>query len=207
MTRYKRCAIQTTIHMKNKQLLFLSLLVTALCAQPVHAQFEKGDVLVNAGISFGLIGYSYAGYGNSSFALPLNASVEFSINENLAVGPYLGYFSRSYSYSSTYRDKFSVMSFGGRLSFHASGFLNEKVGWKIDQDKWDIYGYLFLGYENYKWKYDSDYSGIRTSNNAGRIVLGPVIGGRYFVSERFGLFAEVGRGTFGLMTIGASLKM
>jgi hypothetical protein len=192
--------------MKNKTLLLISFAFAACFTQPASAQYQKGDILINAGISFGLIGYSYTGYGSSSFALPLNASAEFSINENFGVGPYFGYFSRSYSYSSTYRDKFSVMSFGGRLSFHAGNFLKENLNWNISTDKWDIYGSLFLGYENYRWKYDSDYAGIRTSNNAGRVVIGPVLGARYFINDRLGLFGEIGRGTFGLMTLGGSLK-
>jgi hypothetical protein len=194
--------------MKNKMCILPCLVsVMLLLAKPAKAQYEKGNILVNAGISLGLIGYSYAGYGNSSFALPLNASVEYSINENVAVGPYLGYFSRSYSYSSTYRDRFSVISFGGRLSFHASRFLNDKLNWNVPTDKWDIYGSALLGYENHHWKFDSDYNGVRIANNAGRLILGPVIGARYLAGEKFGVFGEFGRGTFGLMTIGASLRL
>lgn len=193
--------------MKNQFLLLVIVMLPVLFSHVAKAQYKKGDVLINAGFSFGLIGYSYAGYGNSSFALPLNANVEFSINENFAVGPYLGYFSRSYSYSSTYRDRFSVLSFGGRLSYHANSFLNDKLHAHIDQNKWDIYASALLGYENYHWKYDSEYSGTRLANNAGRVILGPVIGARYLVNRQFGFYAELGRGTFGLINLGASLKL
>src|ERR1700750_1435623 len=100
--------------MKITRILLACVVCCLLLSNPAKAQYEKGDLLVNAGISLGLLGYSYAGYGNASFALPLNASVEYSINDKLAVGPYLGYFSRSYAYSTSYRDRFSVISFGGR---------------------------------------------------------------------------------------------
>jgi hypothetical protein len=193
--------------MKKQPLLFAAMLLSLCISQTAKAQFEKGDILVNAGLSFGLIGYSWTGYGNSSFALPLNASVEFSINENFAVGPYIGYFSRSYSYSSTYRDRFSVISFGGRVTFHANDFLNDKLNMNIKTEKWDIYASAVLGYENYRWKYDSEYVGNRLAANAGRVIFGPVAGARYRASERFGLYAEIGRGTFGLISLGASLKL
>jgi hypothetical protein len=189
--------------MKTK---FTLLFYCCFIATLGSAQYSKGDIAVNAGISLGLIGYSYGWYGNSSFALPLNVNLEYSINDKIAVGPYLGYFSRAYSYGS-YKDRFTVMSFGGRLTFHASQFLNDKLSMNIDAEKWDFYGTVLLGYENHKWKYDAEYTGLRTAVNSGRLILGPVFGTRYMAGDSFGLFGEVGRGTFGWLTIGATLRL
>ncbi|WP_225000008.1 hypothetical protein [Cesiribacter sp. SM1] len=189
--------------MKRIALLILAagLCMTTLSA---NAQYRKGDLTGNAGLSFGLIGYGF-GYGSSTLGFPpLTVNVEYSIDDRFAVGPYLGYFSRTYR-SGSYRDGFSVFSFGGRGSFHATSSLNEWFNWNIDESKWDIYAAAVLGFEVYSWNYDEDYL-VDIDNSGGGIVIGPVIGGRYFFNPNFGVFAETGRGALGAFTLGASMK-
>ena len=176
------------------------LVMVAVCWQAT-AQFEKGDLAVNAGISFGLIGYGYGYYGSGSGFLPLSLSGEYSINDRFAVGAYVGYFSRSYS-SGDFR--FTALSFGGRGTFHASSFLNDKLNMNLSE-KVDVYGSVLLGVETLSWKYRDDTLNGYYSNGS-RVIFGPVLGIRYLFSPNFGAFFEGGRGAFGLGSIGVTGK-
>lgn len=166
------------------------------------AQYEKGDIAVNAGLSFGLIGYGYGYYGSASGFLPVSVNLEYSINDKFAIGPYFGIYSRSYG-AGDYR--FRALSFGARGTFHASEFLNDNLNMSINTDKLDIYGSLILGVETYSWKYDdSTIAGYYA--NGSRFILGPVLGIRYNFSPAFGAFFEAGRGAFGYGTLGITMK-
>src|SRR6187200_2301989 len=102
--------------MSMKKMLVLLTVMVALYGK-ASAQYEKGNIAVNLGVSFGLIGYGYGYYGSGSGFLPLSVSGEYSINDNFALGAYVGYFSRSYN-SGDFR--FTAMSYGARGTFHAS---------------------------------------------------------------------------------------
>ncbi|HYW95786.1 MAG TPA: hypothetical protein VE870_09375, partial [Bacteroidales bacterium] len=109
------------IYMTTFVILFSSFFLSnSLSAQ---GAFGKGDVSVNAGFSLGLIGYGYAGYGSTGFALPLTANVEFALNNRLGVAPYAGFLSRSYGTTGDlYR--FTSIAFGGQADLHLSALIN-----------------------------------------------------------------------------------
>lgn len=179
------------------------LLVLACYALVFNAfgQYEKGDLTLNAGVSFGLIGYGYGYYGSASGFLPISANVEYSLNEQFAVGPYVGFFSRNYGGGDF---RFTALSFGGRGTFHANKFLRDKLNMNLS-DKVDIYASLILGVETLSWKYrDENLSGYYS--NGSRVIFGPNLGIRYNFSPNFGAFFEAGRGAFGLGTLGISAK-
>lgn len=169
--------------------------------------FEKGDVSLNMGMSFGLIGYNYGFYGNRSFPLPLTANLEYGINEYLGVGGYVGYLGISYG-SSVDRYKFRNYSFGVQGVFHASSILNEVLRLDIDESKVDFYAKLLLGFETYSWKYDGNdvISNYYYSSSGSSAVFGPALGTRYLFNPNFGVYLEGGRGAFGWFTLGASIK-
>jgi hypothetical protein len=184
----------------KKKIVVLFVMLVAFCWK-ASAQFEKGNLALNAGVSFGLIGYGYGYYGSGSGFLPVTISGEYSINDNFAVGAYFGYFSRSYN-SGEFR--FKAMSYGARGTFHASSFLNEKLSMNIPE-KLDIYASVLLGVESLSWKYkDETISGYYTDGS--RVILGPVLGARYLFSPNFGAFFEFGRGAYGLGTLGITGK-
>ena len=166
------------------------------------AQYEKGNISVNAGFSFGLIGYGYGVYGDSRGFLPLSLNLEYNLNDKFAIGPYVGMYSRSYG-DGDY--KFRALSFGGRGTFHASDFLNENLNMSINTEKVDIYGSLILGVESYSWKYDDNIVEGYYANGS-RFIFGPVVGIRYLFSPAFGAFFEGGRGAFGYGTIGITAR-
>ncbi len=194
--------------MKKLFLLVCILSVFGL-AIPAVAQYEKGDLLINPGVS--LFGYNYGlgGYYNSYSASPaLSLSVDYNLTDNISLGGYLGYQSISYKHG-TYKDRRSNTGFGARGIFHATEVLNDAFSSNIDSEKWDFYGGVSLGYEIYTYRYDDNYAGVRYdySGSTGGFVAGIVLGTRYMFTPKIGAFAELGRGAFGALTIGATFKL
>ena len=188
-----------------KKILTLLAILLGSFTSGAYAQFEKGDLLVNAGISVGTWGYGYGLYGGSSGFLPLTANVEYSIDDKFAVGPYAGIYTRSYEYLA-YKDRFTAISFGGRGTLHASSLLNEHLDMGINESKLDIYATLIIGFEVLNWSYDDAYDGDPYYNNSVDFDFGPVLGVRYNFNPKIGAFFEAGRGSFGLGTLGVSAR-
>jgi hypothetical protein len=183
---------------------FVLLFIGGFSAQ---AQYEKGDLLVNPGISFLGYGYGYGYYGGGYSGLPaLSASVEYNITDNIAVGGYGGFVSRSYKYSG-YKDRWTNIGFGARGIFHATEVLNDALSTGIDSEKWDIYGGLSLGYELYTWSYDDNSIYKGNAYSSGAFVLGGILGTRYMFSPNLGVYGELGRGAFGALTLGVTFKL
>jgi hypothetical protein len=199
--------------MKKIFAFLFTLAVACLSSFSAQAQYAKGDITANVGISLGLIGYGGYGYYTGGYTgfLPLSASVEYSINDQFALGGYLGYYGRSYKYdvgNSSYRDRWSITSFGVRGSYHATPLLNDLLGASMSEEKWDIYASVLLGYEVWSWSYG--YEGLgglnRSSAGSGRLDFGTIVGARYFFNPKFGAFAELGQGSYGLLTLGVTGK-
>lgn len=168
-----------------------------------NAQYQKGNVTVNAGFSIGLIGYSYGYYSGASGFVPIFANVEYSVNEIFAVGPYVGFYTRSYVNGDF---KFTSISLGARGTAHLSGWLNEKLDMGINEETVDLYAALHLGFESVSWKYrDESIPGYYANSSRG--IFGPVLGVRYMFAPNFGAFFETGRGAFGWASLGVSLRL
>ena len=184
----------------------ISLIIIAFCISGIaNAQaFTKESFAANLGFGFGW--YSY-GYSVSSFPA-ITFSAEKGVWDVEDVG---------------------VISLGGTVGWKAAKydwpFLNDKYEYKwtdfivaargtlhpqlIDNDKVDLYGGVALGvrFETYKYylpNYNSEATEY-TDNNANPL-LGIYVGGRYYFSDHFGVFAELGYG-LGYLTIGASYKI
>lgn len=191
----------------KKTITFLCALgVACLLSFNAQAQYAKGDITISPGLSFGLIGYGF-GYGNGSGFLPLSANAEFSLNDKFAIGPYVGFFSRRYDYFGGNDLRFTALSFGGRFTVHATPLINNWFDASIDEEKFDLYGTAILGIETYSWNYD-DNSVFNDDNlDSGNLILGPVLGARYYFNPKIGAFLELGRGAFGYGTIGVTFKL
>jgi hypothetical protein len=189
--------------MKNKLSLLFAFCLMIFFAQSASAQYQKGDILINPGLSLGVIGYNYYGTGYSGF-LPLTVNAEYSINDKFAIGGYGGWYSRTYK---NWDYRFTALSFGARGTFHASGVLNEVLDLNINEEKLDIYGALILGVHTYSWNYgDTRGVGSLYDNGTG-LRLGTSLGVRYFFTPKFGAFFELGRGVFGYADLGVSFKL
>ena len=183
-----------------------ALLLCSLISSNALAQYSKGDISVNAGISFGLIGYGHSLFGSYTGLPPVSINAEYSLDDRFAVGPYVGIFSRSYKYGGDYGIRFTALSFGARGTFHASGFLRDKLDFNINEEKLDIYASAILGIETYTWNYDDDYFGDSSYSDGTRLILGPIVGIRYNFTPAIGAYFEGGRGNFGVATLGITGK-
>lgn len=170
--------------MKNF-LKFLCVVVLVFSASFASAQarYDKGDVLLNAGIG---LGYSYFGGG-----VPILVGADFAVNDVITVGPYFGY--TSYGYLSSYR--YTSIDIGARGSYHFSELF------EIRNEKLDIYGGVALGYSITSSNYDYGFYGY-SDPYPDRIQFGLHAGARYFFSEKVAGFGELG---FGLATLAIGL--
>jgi hypothetical protein len=110
-------------------LLSLSLLTTTS-----FAQYQQGDKLLNVGIGLG------AGYGGG---VPLGASFEVGITDDISVGGQIDYYSWSYDYGFAgvnYGYRYTFIPIAVRGSYHLNKVLN------LNNDKLDLYGGAGLGY-------------------------------------------------------------
>jgi len=164
--------------------------------------YNEGDLILQVGTSFGYYGYGYVG-SRTGFTLPLTASVEYGITENISVGPYLGFARWSYEYTD-YKYSWTFISLGGRGSFHYLPYFNEIFESDLDESKYDFYLTLIAGIElrNYSTTYDTD----RYDNDV-NVIFGPVFGFKYYFNPSFSVFFEGGRGAFGYGNIGVSMKL
>lgn len=178
--------------MKIKNLLFtLAIAMTlSLISLTSHAQLQKGDFLLNAGLGFG---YYYAG------GLSLNVNGEYSITDELAIGPYFAFTQYDYGYSG-YDYDYTFMDFGVRGSYHFSKLF------KINVEELDIYGGAFLGFVVGNYDYDGPGGNDYDDPYDGGIRGGIHAGARYFFSDKFAAYGEVGVGLSPLV-LGVTFKL
>lgn len=174
----------------KKSLKFLCVIALVFSASFASAQarYDKGDVLLNAGIG---LGYYFAG------GVPLLASVEFAVSDVITVGPYLGYTSYNYGFSGS-RWRYTFLDIGARASYHFSELF------EIRNEKVDIYGGAFLGFVVSSYSGDN-FSGYNDPY-AGGVRLGIHAGARYFFSEKVAGYGELGYGLAPL-SLGLTFKL
>lgn len=167
--------------MKNKIFTMgLFLAVVLLSGQGIHAQnaFNKGDVVINAGIGLGNT-FSFGGLG-----LPLGAGVEYGVTDDIGVSLDGGFVSGT-GITATY--------IGARGSYHLNRVL------ELNGDEFDFYAGLGLYYRSFS----IDGIGFTLSSGA---VAAFHAGGRYYFSDNFGVQAELGN-SYGWMKLGVVYKL
>lgn len=166
-------------------LLFFGL--TAINAQGYH----KGNKDLNAGISLGLAGI----YGDASFP-PISIGFQYGIDEKISIGGILGYSSSKYGWED-WQWKYSYIVIGARGEYH---FLESS-------NKLDAYAGATLGYNIVSVSEPSGYSvygGYEAESSY--MIYGVHVGARYAVSDKIGVFGELGYG-IGYLTVGASFRL
>lgn len=159
---------------------FLTIAAFCLFAHSnLHAQYKKGDNLLNAGIGLGV--YTYGG-------LPFGASFEHGITEDISVGGFFDYLSWKNTYS-TYSYSWRFMYFGARGSYHFNELL------KLDNDKVDVYAGIGLGYRVVS---TSDNLVAGYGGYGGGLFYNVHVGGRYYFANNIAGFAELGYGVSAL---------
>jgi hypothetical protein len=155
-----------------KKRIFITLLMVGIISvsysqSASQSAFNKGDNLLNVGI--GVNSY-YSG------GIPIGASYEKGISDVISVGGNFDYLSTKY-----FTVKFTALYFGVRGSYHL----------KLNVDKFDVYGGPTIGYRSFSWS--SKYEGVNLGGSYGNgLFVGIFIGGKYYFSEKIGVFAELG---------------
>lgn len=158
----------------KKIILSVLVLTAVVTVSAQNGAYSKGDKLLNIGV--GANSY-YSG------GIPLGASLEFGVTDDISVGVNADYLSHKYNAVSSY--KFTALYLGARGSYHFNNLLN------INNDKVDLYGGLTLGYRVFSWK--DNYSNNLLDNSYGSgVYLGGFVGGKYYFSDNVGAFLELG---------------
>ena len=182
--------------------LFAFILVALLSIPVMQAQesmFNLGDKVVNLGIGLGSTLYSGT-YYTRGFP-PVSISYEQAIKDEIldkgviGIGGYLGYTSYKYDYLG-WGYKYSNIVIG------AGGFFHYPL-----IDKLDTYIGVLLGYNIASAKEFGDYpGGWDYSSTSGGFVFSGFVGARYYFTEKFAAFAQVGYG-IAYLTLGVSIKL
>jgi len=177
--------------MKKITLLLVAFLFafTFLSAQ---AQDNGQGIRINAGIGLGV--YNAGG-------IPIGASVEVGIKNNIAVGGFVDYAHYGRNYLG-YKWSYNFIYLGGRASYHLGDLLKE-LG--MPEDKFDPYAGLSLGVRTVSYKDNAGYEDYVSPYSTG-VFLGGHVGTRYFFSDKVGGFAEVGYGVSALR-LGLTVKL
>jgi len=192
--------------MKKVVLIFCMLFISSLFIAPVSAQtstFVKGDNVLGVGIGFGgvSIGSSYFGYTYSSTPY-ITGYLErcffdniFDEKSSIGIGGMIGYKSRKYVITGSNNGwKETHLLFGARGAFHYT-FV----------DKLDTYAGSMIGFRVYSDKYLGSFSTKTTSSSSG-LFTDFFAGARYYFTDSFAGFVELGYGWGSAATIGLSLK-
>ncbi len=173
-----------------KKLILVLVLVVGLVSLGVSqasAQFAKNDNLLNIGI--GVNSY-YSG------GIPIGASFEHGITDDISVGVGVDYLSHRYNYGNS-RYGFNIFYLGARGSYHFNRLFNLNV------EELDIYGGAQLGYRNFSWK--DDFTGASDTYSSG-VFFGIHAGARYYFKPNLGAFLEVGAGGSSNARLGVAFK-
>lgn len=176
--------------MKNKRCLLLALVLVVLGSVQVQAQqVQKGDLLVNAGLGFG---YYYAG------GVSLNVNGEYSVTDEIGVGPYLAYTTWRHNYVG-YRYNYSFIDVGVRGSYHLADVFG------VNDNKFDPYAGAFIGFVTSSYNYDGPRNPYYDDRYDGGVRAGIHLGGRYYFADNFAAYGELGIGLSPLV-LGVTFK-
>ncbi len=180
-----------------------------------NAQFGEDDVLLSLGISAGDPGYhKYTLGGNytSAFIPPVIFQGELGIYKYVSIGAQLGYQYKAYKDYSYYH-KYSNYSIGAVGAYHYSNLiqdLSEPSRKYLKQ--LDLYASFILRFniEIHKSNHYYDPSTklfIDYSDNSVKLIIGPLLGFRYYFKEQIALWSELGYGNLGVFTFGFTYKL
>ena len=173
--------------MKNSIFTIIAFFAISTISFAQNGAFSNGDKLLNIGIG---VNSHYSG------GIPLGASLEFGITDDISVGANVDYL--SYKYASDF--KFTAVYFGARANYHFNEILN------INNNNVDLYGGLTLGYRSFTWK-DSNFENTLGKSYGSQIYLGAQIGGKYYFSDNVGAFLELGELGSSNARIGVAFKL
>lgn len=173
----------------NKVLIYLAI---ALLTGPLAMaqEFEIGTNVINGGIGFG---GRYGNYTTSSQSPVFSISYErgiWDVGESgvISLGGYIGTKTYKYDYFGG-NDKWNYTIIGVRGAYHYNGLNIENL---------DVYGGVMISYNILSFSGAGNF-GSRPGATA-------FAGGRWYFSDNFAVFAEVGYGV-AYLTVGISIRL
>ena len=181
--------------MKKSFIILFSLLFSIIYTETKAQAFQKGTTAINAGVG---VGTALGGYGKVRPAISL--SVDHGLWEVggpgvVSLGGYAG--TTGYKYSdSSYNAKWNYIIVGVRGAYHYNGFEN--------LPDLDLYAGAMVGYNIVKYTsdLDEDYFG---KNYGSGIGVSGFAGARWFFTDMFGVYAELGYGV-SVLNAGVTFK-
>ncbi|PRD49297.1 hypothetical protein [Sphingobacterium haloxyli] len=169
---------------KIKNIAFITLACILYATTSTAQSFQKGDKMLNVGV--GIAG---------GFGIPVGLSYEQAVSDRISVGAYAAFSTEKESFGGYGNWKYTHILAAARGSYHL----------KVNSTKFDPYGGIMLGYNiaSVKWDGDDD---APFSASAGGFLWAGHIGSRYWFSEKFGAFAEIGYGA-AVLNIGVTFKL
>ncbi len=177
--------------------------VTGMAAGSVNAQvFEQGAKFLHVGIG---VGSPYIYSGSKMGVPPVHASFEAAVSDKIGVGGLVGYTSAKWDQTGfgwstkyNYSWNFTYLIVGARGAYHF-----------VENDKWDAYAGLMLGYNVASAKFktnDPDYDqSFLVEPSVGGVAFGAYGGARYAFSGSSAIFAELGY-NIGWISVGYCAK-
>jgi len=194
--------------MEKKGILVILFIFSFILSQ-AQDSFIKRDLLVNG--SLYLFNYKNPRYAFSERAgrsVPFSLSAEYGISQYVSVGIVAGYYLKRFRYTANTSEPSDDIFFnskyfvpGLKASLHLTPLLENKFNTELQSEDLDLYVSALLGYE---------FNSITRDNvpaiEKSRLAPGLVVGARYYLTERWAVFGEVGPGIFGFGSMGVTAR-
>ncbi len=199
----------------------IAILLVGVMPVAANAQgeksIEKGDLLINPGITLGWYKYGY-GLNAINILPPVSLNFEYAFSDYFSVGFEADYGRRRYQQllfqPGGYEYDYIYKGFGLRGSFHYLDLLQELIGDDLGDfnlDNLDFYlgaSYGITTVNTVSTWTDPITSQERQSKTfSANMSLGFMAGFRYYFSNSFGAFLETGRNRLGWAKLGLTFKI
>ena len=212
------------------------LALVGLFSGQLMAQFSDAK-LINAGVSFALYEKYYddvlGELMDEKKSIPIHVQFERGLGDKLDLdgfedyltfGVYAGLqtkqrYYENYAVGDGYKEAYKKYThvWGGVVgSLHAVELANKHLDFSIPSDQLDIYlsmraGLVFQmikkNYENNPQEVMTQMNNFVAKDDKTFVFFAPVVGARYFLTEKAGLFLEIGKANLSLVSLGATVKL
>jgi hypothetical protein len=188
------------------------ILILILAASAIRAQYNADSWLISPKISFADYSDSdnYDGYSISKIP-PTSFFVERGINDYFSAGGFIGYNRDKYNNDTIPNNelRYSTFSTGAVATIHYAHWIEALSGYKWFLGDFDFYvsGVAQLAFEKSTeesvWNTETEAFENNKESDV-KVRIRPIFGLRYFLTDRFSMLIEVGRGNPGMVTTGVS---
>jgi len=191
-------------------LFFILLLIIG--TSTTYGQYRADTWIISPKISFADYSDtdSYDGYSISKIP-PTSVFVERGINDFFSAGAFMGYNREKYSNDTIPENvlRYSTFTTGAVGTIHYAHWIEALSGYQWFLGDFDFYvsGVALLAFEqsNEQYVWDPEEENYRNHKKSKvEFRLRPIFGMRYFLTDRFSMLLEVGRGNPGMVTTGVS---